>query len=74
MYREEKSQEDKIMNKQSAIGYTAGRIQQYSNGLITLKELEQALDKIKIRGGFEPDTRLWIGYDYDNQDWIQIQA
>jgi len=43
-------------------------IEQFEYGLITEKEMKDKLDKIGIRGAYHIDH--FIGYDYNNQKWI----
>ena len=43
---------------------------QYANGLITKPELYSELEKKQVRG--EVDMGSFIGYDYAEQEWLQV--
>lgn len=45
-------------------------IQQWLEGLITCGEVTQQLERWNIRGAF--GLRNYCGYDYTNQQWIEI--
>ena len=45
-------------------------IRQYVEGLITCSEVAQQLERWNIRGAF--GLRNYCGYDYTNQQWIEI--
>jgi len=48
-------------------------VNRYLAGLITNRELNNALEKMdQARGGYLVETRQYTGYDYDNQTWIKF--
>lgn len=44
----------------------------YQAGLITEAEATQQLEGQEVRGSFRDDDSF-IGYDYDNQEWIDTK-
>lgn len=44
-------------------------VDQYRYGLRTFEEMFNELDNRGVRGAFDSDG-IFIGYDYDNQEWI----
>ncbi len=42
------------------------------SGLFTEEEALDRLETLQIRGAFNGKDHFFIGYDYNNQQWIEI--
>ena len=47
-------------------------IEYYRQGLLTKEETAARLEAIGIHGTFDSPNYLYLGYDYQDQQWIKI--
>jgi len=44
------------------------------DGLICRHQAHRDLDKLKVRGDFQPTgQRLFVGFDYSRQEWVEFR-
>jgi len=60
-----------FMTNQQAQDYVLDRYNQQAHGMISRDEYTQLLSEQAIHGAFNEGSG-WIGYDYNNQQWIEV--